>query len=161
MFGSIKSKFNRDFTEDDLMRELRRAPVKMSFASEEAARSWYNALICNVEGCRREGIFDAHDIYRIFDFAENWARLMEAVIIRGQELTEEQIDRCEDLADTIMHCSGSVYGAARNLLIRHWRHGKLLLTERESEQLGTNMSEYFVTNEEATTAIRDALANRS
>lgn len=60
---------------------------------------------------------------RIVSFGEEWARLMEAEMGSGKELTSEMMDRCAGQADTD-GITGFMYGAAASALSHFWEHAE-------------------------------------
>lgn len=112
------------FNEEDLNNALAAegVPSQMKFYDNDAIRSYANLRIMYMEEMRS-----------LFVFLENWARLMEGHLNRGERLDEATIRRCERLADVTCGNSGASYSWCRNVLLVHWKHGELLL--RPDEQL--------------------------
>ncbi len=111
----------------------------MTFASEEAYNSFQN--IC------RANIGTAGDT--AIGFAVSWARLMETELEKGNELDEETIERClESALYSINGKKGLCYNWIRNLLIIHWKYGKLLMTDKLKKTDGDDpdISEFYVTD---------------
>lgn len=111
----------------------------MTFASEEAFNSFQN--VCRINIGNTGGI--------AIVFAVSWARLMEAELEKGNELDEETIERClESALYSINGKKGLCYNWIRNLLIIHWKYGKLLMTDklRKTDGDDPDMSEFYVTD---------------
>lgn len=69
---------------------------------------------------------------RFILFAEYWARLMQKNMLFGTFLTEKTIEKCYQLANTVM-CNDYVYPTnwIKEALIKHWKFGNKLHIEKE------------------------------
>lgn len=60
---------------------------------------------------------------RVVTFGEEWARLMEVRIDKGEDLTKEMMDESAKTADTD-GITGFMYGSAARTIVHFWVHGE-------------------------------------
>lgn len=123
--------------EKGLEKALAKAPP-MSFLSDAAKHSFENVCKINSDPAGK----------KLIQFAENWARLMEAEMTKGRELDQKLINECELLTDTV-NATGFTYIWAKNLLIVHWKYGeKLVPEEMRAAYKEDGTSDFFTSDAE-------------